>query len=71
MTDFALTSITLKGALTLLIFAAAVYSFISEKLSPDVTALLAILALLLTGVLTPAEAFAGFSHPATISVAAK
>lgn len=70
MPDFALTSITLKGALTLLIFAAAVYSFISEKLSPDVTALLAILALLLTGVLTPAEAFAGFSHPATISVAA-
>ena len=40
MSDFALTSITLKGALTLLIFAAAVYSFISEKLSPDVTALL-------------------------------
>ncbi|MGH9766811.1 MAG: SLC13 family permease [Blastocatellia bacterium] len=70
MPDLALTSITLKGALTLLILIAAVYSFISEKLSPDVTALLAILALLLTGVLTPAEAFAGFSHPATISVAA-
>ena len=37
---------------------------------PDVTALLALLALLLTGVLTPYEAFSGFSHPATISVAA-
>ena len=34
------------------------------------TALLSLLALLITGILTPAEAFSGFSHPATISVAA-
>jgi di/tricarboxylate transporter len=70
MFELILTSVTLKGALTLLILVAAIYSFASEKLPPDVTALLAIIALLLTGVLTPAEAFAGFSHPATISVAA-
>ncbi len=70
MPDLILTSITLKGALTLLILVAAIYSFISERLPPDVTALLAIIALLLTGVLTPTEAFAGFSHPATVSVAA-
>jgi di/tricarboxylate transporter len=70
MPELILTSITLKGALTLFILFAAIYSFISEKLSPDVTALLAIIALLLTGVLTPADAFAGFSHPATVSVAA-
>ncbi len=70
MLELILTTVTLKGALALLILAAAVYSFVSEKLPPDVTALLAIIALLLTGVLTPAEAFAGFSHPATISVAA-
>jgi di/tricarboxylate transporter len=70
MPDIALTSITLKGAATPLILIAAVYSFISEKLAPDLTAILAILALLLTGVLTPAEAFAGFSHPAMIYVAA-
>jgi hypothetical protein len=56
--------------LTLLILAAALYGFVSERLAPDVTALLALLALLLTGVLTPGEAFSGFSHPATISVAA-
>jgi di/tricarboxylate transporter len=55
---------------TLLILAAAMYGFVSERLAPDVTALLALLALLLTGVLTPYEAFSGFSHPATISVAA-
>ncbi|MGE0132647.1 MAG: SLC13 family permease [Blastocatellales bacterium] len=61
---------TLKSALTLIILVGAVYGFVSEKVPPDVTALLAILALLLTGVLTPVEAFSGFSHPATVSVAA-
>jgi di/tricarboxylate transporter len=70
MPDIALTSITLKVAPTPLILIAAVYGFIGKKLAPDLTALLAILALLLTGVLTPAEAFAGFCHPAMISVAA-
>lgn len=61
---------TIKAVLTLAILAATLYGFVSERLAPDVTALLALLALLLTGVLTPAEAFSGFSHPATISVAA-
>ena len=62
--------VTVKAIVTLLILAAAMYGFVSEKLAPDVTALLALLSLLLTGVLTPYEAFSGFSHPATISVAA-
>jgi di/tricarboxylate transporter len=57
-------------ALAVTILAGALYGFISEKLPPDVTALLALLALLVTGVLTPLEAFSGFSHPATVSVAA-
>jgi di/tricarboxylate transporter len=70
MSELAFDAATLKAVLTLLILAAALYGFVSERLSPDVTALLALLALLLTGVLTPYEAFAGFSHPATISVAA-
>jgi len=61
---------TLKMVLTAVILLAAIYSFIAEKVSPDLTALMAVLALMLTGVLTPLEAFAGFSHPATISVAA-
>ncbi len=56
--------------MTLLILAAAMYGFVRKRLAPDVTSLLALLALLLTGVLTPYEAFSGFSHPATISVAA-
>lgn len=61
---------TIKAIVTLIILAGAIYGFISERVSPDLTALLALLALLLTGVLTPSEAFAGFSHPATVSVAA-
>ncbi|HEU4766177.1 MAG TPA: SLC13 family permease [Pyrinomonadaceae bacterium] len=61
---------TIKAVVTLLILAAAMYGFVSERFPPDVTALLALLSLLLTGILTPYEAFSGFSHPATISVAA-
>src|SRR5687768_12838807 len=61
---------TVKIALTLVIVLGTLYGFINERLPADVTALLALLALLLTGILTPAEAFAGFSHPATVSVAA-
>ncbi len=60
----------LRVVITLLILVAAVYGFISERVPPDLTALLALLGLLLTGVLTPFEAFSGFSHPATVSVAA-
>ena len=70
MPETAFNPETIKAALTLAILAATLYGFVSERLAPDVTALLALLALLLTGVLTPAEAFSGFSHPATISVAA-
>jgi di/tricarboxylate transporter len=70
MFEFSFDTVTVKAVVTLFILAAAMYGFVSEKLAPDVTALLALLALLLTGVLTPYEAFSGFSHPATISVAA-
>lgn len=70
MFDFSFDAVTIKAVVTLLILAATMYGFVSERLAPDVTALLALLALLLAGVLTPYEAFSGFSHPATISVAA-
>ncbi len=70
MPEFALTVSILKAVATLLILGGAVYGFISEKVPPDVVSLLVILALLLTGVLRPSEAFSGFSHPATVSVAA-
>src|SRR5687767_2304107 len=70
MLDFPFDVVTVKAIVTLLILAATMYGFVSERLAPNVTALLALLALLLTGVLSPYEAFSGFSHPATISVAA-
>src|SRR5689334_17101058 len=70
MPDIHFNTVTLKAALTVLILLLAVYNFIREKIPPDLTALLALLALLITGILTPNEAFSGFSHPATVSVAA-
>lgn len=70
MPETILTESNIKAALALLILVASIVSFVRERISPDLTALLAVLALLLTGILTPLEAFAGFSHPATVSVAA-
>lgn len=51
---------TIIGALAL---------FISEKLSIDLVALLIAAVLVLSGVITPAEGVAGFSDPATLTVA--
>ncbi|KYG63739.1 potassium transporter TrkA [Bdellovibrio bacteriovorus] len=51
----------------LIILVAALYFFISEKLSVDMTAMLIILSLAITGVLDAKEAFSGFaSEPALI-----
>ncbi|AVP56524.1 SLC13 family permease [Pulveribacter suum] len=61
---------TVQIALVLTIAAAAMYLFISEKLRMDVVALLVLLALALTGLVTPGEALSGFSNEATITVAA-
>lgn len=61
---------TLKAIATVLILFAAVYGFVSERIPADLVSLLALLALLVIGILSPSEAFSGFSHPATISVAA-
>ncbi len=55
---------------TLAVLAGAVFLFVTEKLAVDIVALLVLSALLVTGVLTPAEALSGFSNPATITVAA-
>ena len=60
----------LHVGIVLATMAGAIYAFAREKFPPDVTALLVLLVLVITGVLTPAEGFGGFSHPATISVAA-
>lgn len=50
---------TLKALAAILILIAAVYGFVSERIPPDLVSSLAILALLVTGILSPIEAFSG------------
>jgi di/tricarboxylate transporter len=57
-------------ALTLFILAAAIALFVSDRLPLDVVALLLLLTLVLTGLLTPSEAFSGFASSAVIAVGA-
>lgn len=56
--------------LTLAIVLVAIGLFVSERLPVDVVALLVLLAVVVSGLLTPAEAFAGFASPAVIAVGA-
>ena len=48
----------------------AVVLFVTEKLATDMVAMLVMVALLVSGVLTPAEGLAGFANTATITVGA-
>ena len=56
--------------LTLGILLMAMVLFASEIVSVDIAALLVLLSLILTGVLTPAEAVQGFANPAFLTVGA-
>jgi di/tricarboxylate transporter len=55
-------------ALVLLILGVAIVLFASERLRVDLVAMMVLLTLLFTGILTPEEAFSGFSSPAVITV---
>lgn len=57
-----------ENFLVLIILAFSIILFISEKIRADVVALLSLLALTLTGILSAEEAFSGFSNPAVITV---
>jgi len=59
---------TFDIGLTLAIVGGAVVLFATEKLRVDVIALLVLLTVALTGLVTPAEAFAGFSNSAVVTV---
>jgi di/tricarboxylate transporter len=59
---------TVEIALVFAILAAAVVMFVTGWLRMDVTALLVLTLLALSGILTPAQAFAGFSSPAVITI---
>lgn len=61
---------TFDQVLFLLVLAGGLYLFISERLRVDVTAMLILLALVLTGVLDSRQALAGFASEPAIIVAA-
>ena len=50
------------------ILVVVLYLLISEKITVDLTAIGIIVALMVSRVLTPLEAVAGFAHPAVITV---
>ena len=59
---------TFDIALVLLILFVSIVLFASEKIRVDLVALMVLLALLATGLITTQEAFSGFSSPAVITV---
>lgn len=60
--------LTPQIVLTLAIIALAMLLFATEKLRVDVIALLVLLTVVLTGLIGPEEAFAGFANPAVVTV---
>lgn len=65
-----LLPITLQQGVFLLILAGGLYLFVSERLRVDVTAMLILLALVVTGVLDEKQALSGFASEPAIIVAA-
>jgi len=60
--------VTHEIGMMLLILAVSIFLFITDWLRVDVVAILVLLALILTKLITPEEAFSGFSSPAVITV---
>lgn len=61
---------TLDMALVMAVSAAALVLFVTERLTPDLVSLLAVLAVMLLGLSGPDTALAGFSNPAVLTIAA-
>jgi len=59
---------TTEISIVLTILALAVILFVSEKVRPDLVALMVMVSLPLAGLITPAEALSGFSSPAVVTV---
>jgi len=59
---------SIEIAFVLSVLAVMTYLFLSERLPVEVTAFLALLLMLLSGLLTTDEIFAGFSSPAVITI---
>src|SRR6056297_181898 len=65
-----MSGITLQSALVLLVLGATILLFITEKFRVDVIAIIVMLVLPWLGLVTPSEAFAGFSSNAVMSIIA-
>ncbi len=57
---------TLEMFLVLGLVVSAVILFVTEKLPVDLTAMILMAAMLLSGLISPREAIGGFSNPATV-----
>jgi di/tricarboxylate transporter len=62
------SAMTLAGWITLATIGIASILLVSEILRPDLTALLVMLTLAISGVITPQQALSGFSQPAVITI---
>jgi len=62
--------VTLEIGFVLLLTIVAVVLFVTEKFSTDIVAILVMVVLLVSRVLTPAEGLAGFANTATVTVGA-
>lgn len=60
---------TLQTLLVFIILGATIFLFIADRIRLDIVALLSLVTLLLTGILTPPEALAGFSDPLVLTIA--
>lgn len=58
---------TLQTLLVFIILGATIFLFIADRIRLDIVALLSLVTLLLTGILTPPEALAGFSDPLVLT----
>jgi di/tricarboxylate transporter len=63
-----LEGMTTEIATVLALLGVAILLFASERIRVDVVSMMVLLSLILVGVLTPEEAFSGFSNPAVITV---
>ncbi len=59
---------TLEIGLVLVILASAAVLFVTERVRVDVVALIVLLSLALSGLVTPTEALSGFANPAVVTV---
>ena len=61
---------TFEIAFVLILLVVATYLFVTDHITYDLTAVIVMVSLLISGILTPQEGLSGFSNPATVTVAA-